>query len=145
MIPRRKPLAAATALMLLGAAPCALAQPSPGPPQQPTPNYRAIIAKSLRIKDKYGQTGLDHFTNRGGIFKDNAKIEHVEVADSIHMVQTNFYGWAWQTCIRLELNGSRAIYAVFIAGNSVVDARTAVAIDHCEQSNFAPLRGAALR
>lgn len=145
MSPRRQPLVAAIALLLLCAAPPALAQPSPGPPQQPTPNYRAIIARSLRVKDKYGQTGLEHFTNRGGIFKDNARIEHVEIADSIHMVQTNFYGWAWQTCIRLDLNGSRAVYAVFIAGNSVVDARTAVAIDRCERSNFVPLRGAALR
>ncbi len=121
--------------------------PPQGSPQQPTPNYRAIIAKSLRVKDKFSdETGMSYFVSRGGIFAANAKIDHLEVADSIRMVPTNYYGWAWQTCIRLNLNGAPVTYAVFISEGHVVDARSAVAIDNCERAQYGGLHaGATLR
>ena len=130
--------------------PAAFAQaggPPQGPPLAPTPNYRAIIAKSLRVKDKFGaeQEAIPYFTSRGGIFPASAKIDHVEAADTIRMVQTNYYGWAWQTCIRLNLNGQPVTYAVFISEGRVVDARSAIVVDNCERDRYAPLAGAALR
>jgi len=153
MILRRAPLI--VALAVFAAAPCsrpaAFAQtngsPQEAPPQAPTPNYRAIIAKSLRVKEKYRAESetIPYFTSRGGIFPPAAKIDHVEAADTIRMVQTNYFGWAWQTCIRLNLNDKPATYAVFIAEGRVVDARSAIAMDNCERDRYAPLAGAALR
>ena len=55
------------------------------------------------------------------------------------MVQTNFFGWAWETCIRLNVANSPATYAVFISDGRVVDARAANPTDNCEGGNYAPL------
>ena len=153
MILCRTPLIVVLAVFAAGlcARPAAFAQaggPPQGAPQAPTPNYRAIIAKSLRVKEKsVGESEtIPYFTSRGGIFAATAKIDHVEAADTIRMVQTNYYGWAWQTCIRLNLNGRPVTYAVFISEGRVVDARSAIAIDNCERDHYAPLgAGAAIR
>jgi len=146
MILRRAPLIVALAVFAAGlfAHPSAVAQTA-GAPQGPTPNYRAIIAKSLRVKEKSDPDSgmIPYFTSRGGIFGATAKIDHVEVADTIRMVQTNYYGWAWQTCIRLNVYDRPVTYAVFISEGRVVDARNAVAIDDCERAHYAPLGGGA--
>jgi hypothetical protein len=113
------------------------------PPQAPTPNYRAIIAKSLKAKpdfyDPRNPNMSTYFTDRGGIFLENKNIENVQVSDAIRMVQTNFFGWAWETCIRLNVTNSPATYAVFISDGRVVDARAANPTDNCESGNYAPL------
>lgn len=116
-------------------------------PQGPTPNYRGIIAKSLHAKEKFGAENAEipFFTSRRGIFPESAKIDHVQAADTIRMVQTNYFGWAWQTCIRLNLNGRPVTYAVFISEGRVVDARSALVVDNCERAQYSPLGGAALR
>jgi hypothetical protein len=118
-----------------------------GPPQSAAPNYRAIIAKSLHVKEKFATEpeAIPYFTSRRGIFPASAKLDHVEAADTIRMVQTNYFGWAWQTCIRLNLNGKPVTYAVFISDGRVVDARSAIVVDKCEREHFTPLAGAALR
>ncbi len=124
------------------------AQPGASPPTQPTPNYRAIIAKSLKAKDTVTvgtQSPATYFLDRGGIFGPDAKLDHVEVSDSIKMVQTMYSGWAWQTCLRLNLNGRPVTYAVFISEGHVIDARSALAIDGCERAQFVALRGATIR
>jgi hypothetical protein len=157
MILRRAPLIVALAVFAAGlcARPAAFAQaanppqrPPQGAPTAPTPNYRAIIAKGLRVKDINAAEpeSIPYFTSRGGIFPASAKIDHLEAADTIRMVQTNYFGWAWQTCIRLNLNGRPVTYAVFISEGRVVDARSAIVIDHCEREHYGPLgAGAALR
>ncbi len=147
MILRRASLFVALAVFAAGlcASPAVFAQA--GAPQAPTPNYRAIIAKSLRVKEKSDPDSgtIPYFTSRGGIFPAMAKIDHVEVADTIRMVQTNYYGWTWQTCIRLNLYDRPATYAVFISEGRVVDARSAIVVDNCERDHYAPLAGTALR
>jgi len=142
----RQPIIVSLAVLAAGLCASASAQTT-GAPQEPTPNYRAIIAKSLRVKDQLSiETGTAYFTSRGGIFGPAARIDHVEVADTIKMVQTNYHGWAWQTCIRLNLNGIPVTYAVFISERQVVDARSAVAIDNCDRAKYGALRvGATLR
>lgn len=148
MILCRKPVVISIALLCLAAGFCASASAQmTGAPQEPTPKYKAIIAKSLRVKDKDSiETGVDFFRGRGGIFSATARINHVEVADTIRMVQTNYYGWAWQTCIRLNVNGFPLTYAVFISEGRVVDARSAVAIDNCDRPKYGALPvGATLR
>ena len=150
MILRRRPVVASLALLCSVAGLCAAASAqSTGAPQEPTPKYKAIIAKSLRVKDRDNiETGVDYFKGRGGIFSATARLDHVEVADTIRMVQTDYYGWAWQTCIRLNVNGYPLTYAVFISGSRVVDARSAVAIDNCQRVKYGALpvgAGATLR
>ena len=122
-----------------------------GSPQGPTPNYRAIIAKSLTAKtefydrselsslDPFKQNQFVYFRDRGGIFPADKKLDHVEISDTIRMVQTNLYGWAWEACIRLNVNNSPATYAVFISDGVVVDARAAILPDNCGNGNYAPL------
>lgn len=147
MILRHKTASVCLTAVTLATGLCASASAQTGgPPQQPTPNYRAIIAKHLRAKDTGAtQGGITYFAERGGIFGPNAEIDHLEIADSIKMVQTNYFGWAWQTCIRLNLNGAPATYAVFIAEGKVVDARSAIVPDNCDRATYGPLRGAKLR
>ena len=145
-------LAASTAILavMAGLFGCGVsfAQPGANPPTQPTPNYRAIIAKSLKAKDTVTagvQSPATYFLDRGGIFGPDAKLDHVEVSDSIKMVQTMYNGWAWQTCLRLNLNGKPVTYAIFIADGHVIDARSALAIDGCEKAQYVALRGATIR
>ena len=129
-----------------------------GSPQGPAPNYRTIIAKSLTAKTELPGSGPDYFKgsgpdyfkespgaspdyfkDRGGIFPADKKLDHVEISDTIRMVQTNLYGWAWQACIRLNVNNSPTTYAVFISDGVVVDARAAIRPDNCGDGNYAPL------
>lgn len=149
---RSRSAAASIAIAVVIAALCgggvSSAQSSANPPTQPTPNYRAIIAKSLKAKDTVtvgGQSPATYFLDRGGIFGPDAKLDQVEVSDSVKMVQTMYNGWAWQTCLRLKLNGKPVTYAVFIAEGHVIDARSALAIDGCEKAQFVGLRGATMR
>ena len=81
----------------------------------------------------------DYFRDRGGIFPADKKLDQVEISDAIRMVQTSFYGWAWEACIRLNVNNSPATYAVFISDGVVVDARAAILTDNCGDGNYAPL------
>jgi hypothetical protein len=113
-----------------------------GSPQGPAPNYRTIIAKSLTAKTESDPSEVlspDYFRDRGGIFPADKKLDHVEISDTIRMVQTNLYGRAWEACIRLNVNNSPAIYAVFISDGVVVDARAAIRLDNCGDGNYAPL------
>ena len=112
---------------------------SDGSPQGPAPNYRAIIAKSLIAKTGLPGSSGNYIRDRGGIFPANTKLDHVEISDTIRMVQTNLYGWAWEACIRLNVNNLPATYAVFISDGVVVDARLAILPDSCEDGNYAPL------
>ena len=141
----RKSLIVLCAAVLLGGGGCVSTSSSSidAPTQAPAPNYRAIIAKSLKAKPGSGDprdaSVTTYFTERGGIFQEDQNIENVEVSDAIRMVQTNFFGWAWETCIRLNVANSPATYAVFISDGRVVDARAANPTDNCENGNYAPL------
>jgi hypothetical protein len=143
----RKSLIVLCATVLLGGGGCVSTSSSSidALTQAPAPNYRAIIAKSLKAKPGFydprdpryvGES--TYFTDRGGIFLEDKNIENVEVSDAIRMVQTNVFGWAWETCIRLNVANSPATYAVFISDGRVVDARAANPTDNCD-GNYAPL------
>ena len=143
----RKSLIVLYSVFLGSAGGCASAiSPSnDGPPQGSPPNYRAIIAKNLIAKRSSPTGGFSpsneifYFRNREGIFQADIKIDHVEISDTIRMVQTNLYGWAWEACIRLNVNNSPVTYAVFISDGGIVDARAAVLTDNCGSDNYAPL------
>jgi hypothetical protein len=144
----RRSLIVLYAAVLLAGGGCTSTVPplNDGLPQGPTPNYRTIIAKSLTAKTELDRSKLlspdsspDYFRDRGGIFPADKKLDHVEISDTIRMVQTNLYGWAWEACIRLNVNNSPATYAVFISDGLVVDARVAILPDNCGDGKYAPL------
>jgi hypothetical protein len=144
---RRSLIVLYAAVLLAGGGCTSIVPPlNDGSPQGPTPNYRTIIAKSLTAKTELDRSKLsspesspDYFRDRGGIFPADKKLDHVEISETISMVQTSLYGWAWEACIRLNVNNSPATYAVFISDGVVVDARAAILPDNCGDGNYAPL------
>ncbi len=122
------------------------------PPIEPEPNYQAIIAKNLRSPRATPTTTVaatvaeivgapdeyKFFDERGNIFLDPKKIGSIKIAVSQRRVFHNTYGWTWMTCIQVqgEINGT---FAIFISGNTVVDARRNVLTDGCEGLNYQPL------
>ena len=114
------------------------------PPIEPEPNYRAIIAKNLRsprVTPTTTVTATDEnkfFDERGNIFLDPKKIGSIKIANSQRREFFNTYGWTWMTCIQAqgEINGT---FAIFISGNTIVDARRNVLADGCEGLNYQPL------
>jgi hypothetical protein len=144
---RRSLIVLYAAVLLAGGGCTSIVPPlNDGSPQGPTPNYRTIIAKSLTAKTELDRSKLsspesspDYFRDRGGIFPADKKLDHVEISETIRMVQTSLYGWAWEACIRLNVNNSPATYAVFISDGVVVDARAAILPDNCGDGNYAPL------
>src|SRR5262249_41931262 len=102
-----------------------------GSPQGPTPNYRAIIAKSLTaktefydrsvlwIKDLLKKNNFVYFGDGGEFFREKKKLNHVEFSDTIRRVKKILSGGAWEVCIRLNENNSPATYAVFISDGVV--------------------------
>jgi hypothetical protein len=140
---RKSLIVLCAAVLLGGGGGCVSTSSSSIDAPTPAPNYRAIIAKNLKAKPGSGDprdpSVPTYFTDRGGIFREDKNIENAEVSDAIRMVQTNFLGWAWETCIRLNAANSPATYAVFISDGRVVDARAANPTDNCESGNYAPL------
>ena len=143
---RRAGLAVYSALLMgFGGCTSTPSPPNDGSPEGPMPNYRAIIAKSLKAKKEFynpernSSSEFSYFIDREGIFQPDKKIDHVEISDTIRKVQTNIYSWAWEACVRLNVNNSLATYAVFIIDERVVDARAANPTDNCEGGNYAPL------
>ena len=111
-----------------------------GPPQGPAPNYRAIIAKGLIEKtDPNPMTGASYFADQAGLFLPDKKLNQIEISDAVRMVQTNTNGWAWQTCMRLNVDNKPGTYAVFITDGRAVLARAENPTDHCEAGQYAPL------
>jgi hypothetical protein len=111
-----------------------------GPPQEPAPNYRAIIAKGLIEKtDPNPMTGASYFADQAGLFLPDKKLNQIEISDAVRMVQTNTNGWAWQTCVRLNVDNKPGTYAVFITDGRAVLARAENQTDHCEAGQYAPL------
>jgi hypothetical protein len=110
----------------------AVAQTSAGP----APNAASIIANNLGRKPKTDYAGT---VPAQLIFPASKRVEHVEMSDLLRPVRTDLYGWAWQTCIRANVEGLPHTYAVFIGGDRVVDSRMALAPDQCDQGQYRPL------
>jgi hypothetical protein len=110
------------------------------PPQEPAPNYQAIIAKGLTAKtEPNSMGGASYFVDQAGIFLPDRRLDQIEISDTIRMVQTSTKGWVWQTCMRLNVNNKPGTYAVFIANGRAPDARAANPTDNCEGANYTPL------
>jgi hypothetical protein len=109
-----------TALALAFVAPpgCSeLAQPSGVMPSGPEPPYVAMAAKHLR-----------------SVLADRAAYEGFEISGVrwVHAIK----GWSWLACVHFQDRGHRRTYALFIQGDSVVDARYAVETDACEPQTY---------
>jgi hypothetical protein len=102
----------------------------------PAPNAASIIANNLGPKPKMDSSTL---VPAQLIFPADKHVDHVEISDLLRPVRTDLYGLAWQTCIRANVEGHLHAYAVFIAGDRVVDSRMALVPDQCDQGQYRPL------
>jgi hypothetical protein len=137
---KHKSLVVLYAAFLLGSGSGCTSTPSE-PPQEPAPNYQAIIAKGLiaTTTEPYPMAGASYFVDQTGIFLPDRRLDQIEISDTIRMVQTSRTGWAWQTCMRLNVDNMPGTYAVFIAYGHAVYSRAANWIDNCEAANYVPL------
>lgn len=104
----------------------------------PPPDFRAIIAANLQKPDP--ELGAPDYDSGGGaIFPAKRRVSDVEISDAVRKTLTMRHGWAWQTCLRATIDGTRATLAVFVAQNSVVEARTALVVDACERGHYTAL------
>ncbi|MGB7456246.1 MAG: hypothetical protein WBM51_11250, partial [Pseudolabrys sp.] len=89
--------------------------------------------------DPNPMTGASYFADQAGLFLPDKKLNQIEISDAVRMVQTNTNGWAWQTCVRLNVDNKPGTYAVFITDGRAVLARAENPTDHCEAGQYAPL------
>jgi hypothetical protein len=95
----------------------------------PKPDYRRIIKQNLRpLADKPAPT-----------LKNPDTLGPLEISD-VRWVQHHTAGWVWLACVKAHPAGRPSIeFAFFIDRNSVVDVRTAILADHCQQQVYQPL------
>jgi hypothetical protein len=102
----------------------------------PAPRAASIIANNLGPKPN---TDYHSTVPTRLIVPADKRVDHVEMSDLLRPLRTDLYGWAWQTCIRADVEGLPHAYAVFIEGDRVVDSRMALALDQCDQGHYTPL------
>jgi hypothetical protein len=127
----------ALACHLAGAAQAQTADVSEAPP-----NMRAIIAANLQKPDPDPTVPAAFSGVVPGemtIFPAKRQVSEVEISDAARRTLTMLHGWTWQTCLRATVGGRRITLAVFVARNHVIDARTALIADRCDEANYAPL------
>ena len=130
------------------------------PSIQNPPNFRAVISRNLELS---GRTAFESnrdeetYPPRTVIFPADRRVTNVEISDISRKTLTILYGWAWQTCIRatvcywsqalqpitpaaVKACETQKTFAIFVAENRVVDARTALVTDQCDKGNYVPLR-----
>jgi hypothetical protein len=94
-----------------------IALPDSAQPLTPQPPYVSLAAKYL-------QSAL----------KDVRAYEDFEISP-LRWVNT-MKGWSWLACVRFHERGHTRIYAIFIQGDVVSDARYAVETDTCEAQTY---------
>ena len=94
-----------------------IALPDSAQPVAPQPPYVSLAAKYL-------QSAL----------KDVRAYDGFEISP-LRWVNT-MKGWSWLACVRFHERGHTRIYAIFIQGDVVSDARYAVETDTCEAQTY---------
>jgi hypothetical protein len=94
-----------------------LAQTGEVMPSGPEPPYVSLIATYLR-----------------SVFADRTPYDGFEISGLrwVHSIR----GWSWLACVHFRDHGHPRSYALFIQGDSVVDARYAVETDACESQTY---------
>lgn len=106
------------------------------------PNMRSIIAANLQRPDPDPMVPAAYSGAIKGemtILPAKRKVSELELSDAARRTLTMLHGWTWQTCLRATVDSKRTTLAVFVAGNHVVDARTALIADRCDEGNYTPL------
>jgi hypothetical protein len=122
---------------MIGLALCASAAAQDKPP-----NMKRIIQLNLQSADDV-ETTLRR--ERGpqppeiSIFTVSKEVSNVEILNAQTKVQTNLYGWTWQTCIRATAGATKVTLAVFVLDQRVVEAHTALNVDRCDEGPYVPL------
>jgi hypothetical protein len=96
-----------------------LAQPSGVMPSGPEPPYVSLVSRYLQ-----------------STLANRAIYEGFEISGLrwVHSIK----GWSWLACVHFADHGHRRSYALFIAGDAVIDARFAVETDACDAQTYTP-------
>lgn len=86
-------------------------------PLGPQPSYVSLAAKYMQAN-----------------VKDLSSYDGFEISP-LRWVST-LNGWSWLACVRFYDHGHARIYAIFLQGNAVSDARYAVETDGCEAQSY---------
>ncbi len=108
----------------------------------PPRNMRALIAANLQRPDPDPTKPAAYSGAVSGettIFPASRHVSEVEISDAARRTLTMLHGWAWQTCLRAMVDGKRTTVAVFVEQNHVVDVRTALIADRCDEGNYSAL------
>jgi hypothetical protein len=106
------------------------------------PNMRAIITANLQRPDPDPEVPTRYSGAVAGemtIYPAKHTVSDIEVLDAARRTLTMLRGWAWQTCLRATVDGKRATVAIFVARDRVVDVRTALIADRCDEGKYSPL------
>lgn len=112
------------------------------PRNEAPPNLRSIIAANLQRPDPgLGEPDLDSgpYPREVLIFGAKHRVTDVQLSDAARRTLTMANGWAWQTCLRATVDGKPSSVAVFVAQNRVIQVRTALIVDRCEEGIYTPL------
>jgi len=112
------------------------------PRNEAPPNLRAIIAANLQKPDPgLGEPdpNTGPYPREVQIFGAKHRVTDVQLSDAARRTLTMANGWAWQTCLRATVDRKPSSIAVFVAQNRVIQVRTALIVDRCEQGNYTPL------
>jgi hypothetical protein len=130
------------------------------PSIQAPPNFRAVISANLEFSDHStieSDRENEIYPPTTVIFPTDRRVTNVELSDIRRRTLTNLYGWAWQTCIRATVCfwaqalhpitpaarkacEAQKTFAIFVVENRVIDARTALVTDQCDNGNYVSLR-----
>jgi hypothetical protein len=89
----------------------------PAPDDLSQPNYRQIIADNLRT-----------------VFPEQTSVGTLQISGARPF--DHLRGRAWLVCIRINADSRPLDYAVFIIGDKIIDTRTGVVIDRCNQQSY---------
>jgi hypothetical protein len=107
------------------------------PPNGRPPDYKKIIRAALYEKSQVSASAAVAGDER--IFRISDLYPPFETSNA-HQVEI-VAGWTWQVCLKgIQKNGRLIYLSVFIKDNYIVDLRTSIVADKCENEAYEPLK-----
>jgi len=113
-----------------------------GPPQEPVPDYKAIIGEALSAKKMTFQISDSSKTTptpppAEWEIKNPELYAPFEISGA-RQVQS-LQGWAWLVCLKGDHRGQPIYFGVFIQRDRIANIRGNVSVDLCPYQQYEPL------
>ena len=112
---------------------------SDAPESQFPPDAKAVIRATLEHPVSTSDPTYDEHTQGPAFFPVQMRVSDVALGDKLTPTLTMLHGWAWRACMRATISGAPAVLAVFVDGGRIVDVRTALVVDRCDNEHYTPL------